>query len=587
MVFTTDGGGDGAASGRSTSPTRLKAGRIAAAITLGTPISPMLASSSKWAADVVAKCPNGCYTETKYDGERIQIHKQGATFSFFSRANQPMKPDTYGDLEKEIAKAIRVRVTDVVLDGEIVLVDTRTSKPLPVFDTLGKKQPDTAIPAIFLFDILYLDGESLLNRPLDWRRDKLRQCVEPISNRILFSDVQVITGPKDQQEKAIEKLFTTAVGKGFEGLVVKDMKSTYEPGSRRWIKLTKETADLIVLGAWYGTGARGGKLSTFLMGVLDTSLPQSAPRRFKTVTSVADGLDDDQLAKLQPVFLSTMVPTGGVAPAWLDVHSSNMPDMVPKDPYSAPVWEIMCNEYTVSKVHTARTISMRFGRIVRIRDDKDPMTATSLDELVKLVVQASKEPAQQGPVNDPAKGAESTSTSHDGGVAHQSPPDKPEAPTKPKFLRRAHSPDVSDLVAYIATATQRLKDFASGHHHVDLPDHMHSWRVFVTGYAPDLADALRAAVDALGFKRAPSGERADVVIADTLSEVRRTRADASLGSLQADPDGVGAAGGGCGAPPPRDAEAGRLCTQRSCDAWLAHTSAIPWRGDYSSTCDCD
>jgi ATP-dependent DNA ligase I len=413
-IAAGDGGGDDddAASGRSTSPTRLKAGRIVAAITLGTPISPMLASPSKGAAGVIAKCPNGCYSETKYDGERIQIHKQGATFSFFSRANKPMKPDKYEGLEKYITAA--VRAADVVLDGEILLVDTRTSQPLP-FGTLGKHkkaQFDTANTAIFLFDILYLDGESLLNRPLDWRRDKLRQCVEPIPSRILFSDLRIISGTKDQQVVALNKHLQFAIRTGLEGLVVKDMKSTYEPGSRHWIKLKKDylegmgdTADLIVLGAWYGTGARGGKLSTFLMGVLDTSLPQSAPRRFKTVTSVANGLDDAQLAALQPVFLSTMVPTGGVAPAWLDVHSSNMPDMVPKDPYSAPVWEIMCNEYTVSKVHTARTISMRFGRIVRIRDDKDPMTATSLDELVKLV-QASKESAQQGPGNDP--------TEHDG-----------------------------------------------------------------------------------------------------------------------------------------------------------------------------
>ncbi|CUG92908.1 DNA ligase, putative [Bodo saltans] len=386
---------------RSPSPGGVVKGSVTATITVGMPMSPMLAAPSKGVDHVLTKCPNGAYSETKYDGERIQIHKNGDKFTFFARSLKPMKVDKFEGLEPFLVKALS-SASSCILDGEILLMDITTSQPLP-FGTLGKHkkaQFTTACTCIVLFDIMYLNGASLLNTPLDERRNLIKTSVNFIPNRVVLSEMRQVTGTLEQRTHILKKHLGHAIAEGLEGLVIKDIKSFYEPAARHWVKLKKDyldgmadSADLVVLGAYYGSGNKGGLLSTFLMGVCDKSVPVGGKGRWKTVCKVGNGHDDATIVALNATYKTTMqTPVNGKAPIWADVHNSHIPDVFVINPEASDVWEIIGAEFSTTKTHTAATISFRFPRVLKRRDDKDPNTATSLDELVKLV-EVSKEKA--------------------------------------------------------------------------------------------------------------------------------------------------------------------------------------------------
>jgi DNA ligase-3 len=177
-------------------------------------------------------------------------------------------------------------------------MDAKTGAPLP-FGTLGihkKKAHQDATVCVFIFDILLLNGESLLELPFIERRKLLESSIKPVSGRVVLSEVHY---PKGEEE--LKDLFFQTVTDNIEGLMVKDIKGKYEANKRHWIKLKKEhfqgmadSADLIVLGAFFGTGAKGGLKSIFLMGVYDES-----EDNFKTVCRVGNGFSDEELHLLQ------------------------------------------------------------------------------------------------------------------------------------------------------------------------------------------------------------------------------------------------------------------------------------------------
>ena len=141
-----------------------------------------------------------------------------------------------------------------------------------------------------------------------------------------------------------------------------------------------DSADLVVLGAYYGTGTKGGLMSVFLMGVHDP-----VNDNWCTVAKAGNGLDDNEIQKLQTQF--DMIKIGKDArkvPSWLLCNKSVIPDFVVKDPKTSQVWEIVGAEFSESSTHTAAGISIRFPRIAKIRDDKDWNDATNLQRLKKL-----------------------------------------------------------------------------------------------------------------------------------------------------------------------------------------------------------
>lgn len=364
-----------------------------ATLSLMTPILPMLAEVCKSVEMAMKKCPNGMFSEIKYDGERVQVHKKGKEFKYFSRALKPVMAHKVNHFKEYLPQAFP-KGTDLILDAEVLMVDVNTGKPLP-FGTLGiHKQSEfkDAQVCLYVFDCLYYNGEVLIDMPIRKRRQILHENMVEVKNHVMFSEQKLIEKPSD-----LAKMIAEVLELGLEGLVLKDLESKYEPGKRHWLKVKKDylfngamadTADLVVLGAWFGTGKKGGMMSVFLMGCHDV-------RRDKwvTVTKVHTGHDDSTLERLQKELEPLMVKISqdnNKVPSWLDCNNGMVPDFVAADPKKQPVWEITGTELTKAKLHTADGISVRFPRVTRIRADKDWKTATNLEEL-KNLYKSSKE----------------------------------------------------------------------------------------------------------------------------------------------------------------------------------------------------
>lgn len=149
-----------------------------------------------------------------------------------------------------------------------------------------------------------------------------------------------------------------------------------------------DSADLIVLGGYFGTGKMAGKIASFLMGVYD-----GATKKFKTVTKVANGFDDATIEAYQKSIKPKMVNIKAdydKLPDWIVVNRIHTPDYIAKDPKSMPIWEVEGTEYLESVHHTADSISIRFPRMKKERDDKDWTSATSLEYLRALRDESKK-----------------------------------------------------------------------------------------------------------------------------------------------------------------------------------------------------
>lgn len=177
--------------------------------------------------------------------------------------------------------------------------------------------------------------------------------------------------------------------------MLKSPNSTYQPGKRGWLKIKKDylfggkmadTADLVVLGGWYGSGRKGGLLSIFLMGCFDEK-----DRLWKTVTKVHSGIDDPTNENIhnQLMGLTTRSDPNRL-PSWLLCRKPLIPDYIAVDPKVMPVWEITGAEFTRSEAHTANGISIRFPRITKIRYDKTTAEANNMEYLSQILA-ASKD----------------------------------------------------------------------------------------------------------------------------------------------------------------------------------------------------
>lgn len=403
---------------------------------LMTPVQPMLAEACKSIEYAMKKCPNGMYSEIKYDGERVQVHKNGDHFSYFSRSLKPVLPHKVAHFKDFIPQAFPGG-NSMILDAEVLLIDTKTSKPLP-FGTLGvhkKAAFQDAQVGLFVFDCIYFNGISLMDKPLCERRKFLHDNMVEVPNRILFSEMKHVTRGADLAE-----MITCVIREGLEGLVLKDVKGHYEPGKRHWLKVKKDylnegamadTADLVVLGAFYGKGSNGGIMSSFLMGCYD---PES--KKWCTVTKCSGGYDDATLSRLQKEL--DVIKIGkdpSKIPGWLKIVKNYYPDFIIRDPQKAPVWEITGAEFSKSEMHTADGISIRFPRCTRMRDDKDWKTATNLQQLKELY-RISKENCDFDVTAGPSKTRQNDKSSS-GGESGGSSPSTSSTANKPK---NGHTP---------------------------------------------------------------------------------------------------------------------------------------------------
>ncbi|KAL9644254.1 hypothetical protein ABK040_005715 [Willaertia magna] len=367
--------------------------KISTKIKLFHPVKPMLARPSKTYDDVINRCPNGFYSELKYDGERIQIHydKKNDEIKYFSRNLKDVQEHKIKSVKKYITKAIKDKVESVILDGEILMMDTKLDKILP-FGSMGKhvrQDHQDAVTCIFLFDILYYNGKSLLSVPLYKRKALMSKIVNPIKHRVMLGEYLVVKGPKQTREAIVASEMNAMIKKGEEGLVFKDLCSPYEPNARHWLKMKKDylkgmadSVDLVVLGAYLGTGNKGGLMSVFMMGSFDKKIG-----KWRIICKCGNGHDDATIEALNQELKPNMERISknpALVPDDIDIHTNALvPDFIVKDISKSVVWEIQGAEFSVS-TRTERPISVRFPRVTKIRDDKDVSDHTNYQEIIKL-----------------------------------------------------------------------------------------------------------------------------------------------------------------------------------------------------------
>uniref|UniRef100_A0A8D0NJ04 DNA ligase n=1 Tax=Sus scrofa TaxID=9823 RepID=A0A8D0NJ04_PIG len=346
---------------------------------LMTPVQPMLAEACKSIEYAMKKCPNGMFSEIKYDGERVQVHKKGDHFSYFSRSLKPVLPHKVAHFKDFIPQAFPGGHS-MILDSEVLLIDNKTGKPLP-FGTLGvhkKAAFQDANVCLFVFDCIYFNDVSLMDRPLCERRKFLHDNMVEIPNRIMFSEMKQVSKASD-----LVDMINRVIREGLEGLVLKDVKVR---GSR--LPALGIGAAEVAPHPQLSPPLPGGMMSIFLMGCYDPS-----SQKWCTVTKCAGGHDDATLARLQTELDMVKISKDpSKIPGWLKINKIYYPDFIVPDPKKAAVWEITGAEFSRSEAHTADGISIRFPRCTRIRDDKDWKSATNLPQLKELY-QLSKERA--------------------------------------------------------------------------------------------------------------------------------------------------------------------------------------------------
>ena len=360
------------------------------------PFKVMLAERLQDIKSIMGKMDQGAAFEYKYDGLRTQIHKSGEKVRIFSRGTEDVT-DQFPDIVKAVAETFSCDTC--ILDGESVPYNPETGELYPfqfVSQRRGRKyrlgEMQSEIPiTVFLFDILYLNGESLAGKPYGERRSILEKAfVEgqsfKLARRLVSSD-----------EDVIRAFFNQSIADGCEGVVAKSLSenSIYRAGARGWlwIKLKKDyqaelsdTLDLVVVGAFGGQGRRKGKYGALLMACYN-----QANDTFETACKLGSGFTDEFLISMSKELSEERVET---KPA--RVVSKMEPDIW-LDP--TMVMEIIGAEITVSPIHTCAYgtvekesgLAIRFPRFNgRIRRDKKPEDATTTSEILEMFLSQRK-----------------------------------------------------------------------------------------------------------------------------------------------------------------------------------------------------
>ena len=364
-------------------------------VTVGRPIRSQLAERLPNPEAVIKKL-GLVAVQPKYDGIRVQIHKNGSVVRVFSR-----NLEDYTVMFSELTTAARgLKDETLILDGEAIAYSKELEEYLPFQLTASRRrqhgieQAALELPLVaFVFDILYRNGRDLTELPYE---ERLALVDEVIAGSTVLLPAPII---KTDSVEVLTKTLLDSISQGLEGVVVKRPESKYQAGARNfnWVKLKRhtsgelnDTVDLVLLGYYFGKGKR----AEFGVGALLAGVYDAENDRFATITKLGTGLSDAEWRQIRERADKLQVEQ---RPARVD--SILVPDVWLKPEV---VLEVMADEITPSPRHTAGKVgdepgfALRFPRVVSFRGaDKGPEDATTVKEIAQLFRQQRerKQPA--------------------------------------------------------------------------------------------------------------------------------------------------------------------------------------------------
>ncbi|KAK3301984.1 uncharacterized protein B0T15DRAFT_288189 [Chaetomium strumarium] len=401
----------------------------------GVPLKPMLAKPTKAITEVLDRFEGRTFTcEYKYDGERAQIHyvakdtdeelSQSAlnatkevgrgVAAIFSRNSEDLSKK-YPDILAKLPTWVKEDTKSFVLDCESVAWDVQEKKVLPFQQLMTRKKKDVKVEdvkvkvCVFAFDLLYLNGEAVVEKPLRERRELLHKAFQPVEGEFAFA-----TAMNGQELDEIQTFLDESVKASCEGLMVKMLdgeESGYEPSkrSRNWLKIKKDylsgigdSLDLVVLGAYHGKGKRTSVYGAFLLACYNPST-----ETYETVCNIGTGFSEAALEELHASLSQIVIDR----PKPFYAHSSggqHQPDVWFEPRY---VWEVKTADLTLSPRYKAgmkegvdpsgeKGISLRFPRFIKVRDDKKPDEATTSRQVAEMYRKQESVNKSKGPAVD-------------------------------------------------------------------------------------------------------------------------------------------------------------------------------------------
>jgi DNA ligase-1 len=365
-------------------------GVAALKITVGRPLRPQLAERLPNPEAVIKKL-GPVAIQPKYDGVRVQIHKNGSEVRVFSR-----NLEDYSLMFTElVAAAKKLKDRALILDGEAIGYNPESEEYLAFQQTASRRrrhgieEAAASTPLVaFVFDVLYRNGKDLTPLPYENRYALLEDVLD--ESRVLLATPLTRTDSAEE----LTKTLLDNISKGLEGVVVKRMDSPYQAGARNfnWVKLKRttsgqlnDTVDLVLLGYYFGKGKR----TEFGLGALLAGVYDSDHDRFETITKIGTGLSDEGWREIQKRADKLQVPE---RPA--RVRSLLTPDVWLKPEVMV---EVLADEITPGTNHTAGKVgddpgyALRFPRIVSFRSaDKRPEDATTVKEIIEMYQQQGR-----------------------------------------------------------------------------------------------------------------------------------------------------------------------------------------------------
>ncbi|KAL9427711.1 hypothetical protein AB3S75_029819 [Citrus x aurantiifolia] len=375
----------------------------------GVPIKPMLAKITNGVPQVLKLFQNKAFTcECKYDGQRAQIHKLvDGTVRIFSR-NGDETTSRFPDLISIINEFCKPAAGTFILDAEVVAIDRKNGCKIMSFQELSSRErggKDSVITiksvkvdiCVFVFDIMFANGEQLLGYTLRQRRKYLKDLFydekmgyfQYAKEMTVEADDNCLTS--DVSLTKINNFLEEALHSSCEGIIVKslDVDAGYSPSKRSdsWLKVKRDyveglndSLDLVPIGAWHGNGRKAGWYSPFLMACYNPGTEE-----YQSVCRVMSGFSDSFYIEMKEFFSGDKILLK--KPSYY--RTAEVPDM-----WFSPevVWEIRGADFTISPVHQAaiglvhpsRGISIRFPRFIRLVSDRNPDECSTAPDIAEM-----------------------------------------------------------------------------------------------------------------------------------------------------------------------------------------------------------